>query len=613
MKKFWMIVACVVCIPLLLGVLVGAGKAGGWFDKDTEEDESPPGEDSVEPHPDYMPEDILGNKKYAMYTLISFEESDKQQALGDITLENGCSSAYVNGEISSRAFSLTEGGMFSQAVFSLYRNVDITPYDGFMFYLDTTGVATPVNDKSGAALRVYSAANENSYSWTRNTDSPAVEGVDIALYYQTEDGWDKACCFDGERGQYPENYKGWIYIPFSSYITRATPDSTSPTVGIYGAESINKLMFLTGAYSVVDDVKDTVIVDEISLVKLDVNQRDWSIPDEINEYYYYDNVALAYAGGYGEYGNEPLQAGKEVIVAVTGTGDVTLQNLADSEGNETPVELSLGEKPSTRIVSGFIGGSEQLTCIGNVTLQIFAKLDIDNYSDIKVSSFMNFATNDSVVFPYKLTANVEAGKHYGFRVHSLKQSEELESPLALFGDAGVLTEIDITTVTVGNKSFDSVLYCFEAEKSGEVAFSLNTKNVKVDVYEMPYVNYDGYVYLKTDLVATPTSATVVDSYSESGQTVYNGYLVKGVSCGKYYLGNFNIDGSEVIPITYSTWNNELLSESGSEIILTCSWASTTYFELVGDGATVGDLFFGDPSLKFEDLKEVTLFRVIGTF
>ncbi len=619
MKKFWIIVACILVVPMLLGTILGAGKIGGWFEKEKEPDasESPPATeapDVVEPHPDYMPECINGVKKYATYTLISFDEEDKQQALGNIMLENGCTSSYVDGEVSTRALALTEGGMFSQAVFNFYRNVDITPYDGFMFYLDTTGVSTPVNNQTGAGLRVYSAENENSYSWTRNTDSPAVENIDIALYYQTEDGWDKACCFDGERGQYPENYKGWIYIPFSSYITRATPYSSAPTAGIYGAESINKLMFLTGAYSVVDNVKDTVVVDEISLVKLGVNQSDWSIPDEINEYYYYNNVALAYAGGYGDYGNEPLKVGKEVIVAVTGTGDVTVNNLADSEGNESPIKLSFGDEPSTQIVTGYIGGSEQITCIGSVTVQIFAKLDISKYSALEVHSQMNFAANDSVLYPYKFTARMEAGKHYGIRVNSIVYGDELESPLSALGDNGTLTELYAYSVSVSDENFDSVLYCFEATEGGEIPFALNTKNVKVDVYEMPYVNYDGYVYLKTDLVATPDTATVVSS--DGAQTVYNGYLVKGVSAGTYYMGNF-VSNDYSATYDYVTWNGDTLGTdeigAGGKIHFNYCFARCTYFELSNEYTTVGDLFFGDDSLSLEELGEFTIYRVIGTF
>ena len=79
--------------------------------------------------------------------------------------------------------------------------------------------------------------------------------------------------------------RNWVYIPFTSYVSNVGPEG-KPVAGLYGHDSINKYMILTGPYSIKDKndqpTNYTIIFDELQLVKLDVTQE--GLADALKEF-----------------------------------------------------------------------------------------------------------------------------------------------------------------------------------------------------------------------------------------------------------------------------------------------------------------------------------------
>jgi hypothetical protein len=234
------------------------------------------------------PADIIGKTTYAVTPLADYEED-----LGNkVNITAGrCSFEIVKSEISGNAIKLTSGDNTAEAIIKMDKEYDFRGYDGIMFWVDLSGVVPSANDATGIGIRFWSlyTAGGSDYMWTRNTVEPIVEDEDFSIvaYYQDGAKWKATdpTIMNGERNQLPNGYKGWVYIPFTSYVSNVGPEG-KPVAGLYGHDSINKYMILTGPYSIKDKndqpTNYTIIFDELQLVKLDVTQD--GLADALKEF-----------------------------------------------------------------------------------------------------------------------------------------------------------------------------------------------------------------------------------------------------------------------------------------------------------------------------------------
>ena len=152
-----------------------------------------------------------------------------------------------------------------------FTETDFSEYDGMLFWVDLSALKMdPANEAlgqpNGIALRFKSNYVGGS-AWTRNDQAPIVEGHKIDVYYLDGSEW-KLCVQDvmrGERFIRPAQFKGWVYVPFASYISTKGPDGI-PVAGIYGDIGMGNMMILTGCYQKEDSV--AMYFDEFQLVKL---------------------------------------------------------------------------------------------------------------------------------------------------------------------------------------------------------------------------------------------------------------------------------------------------------------------------------------------------------
>lgn len=201
---------------------------------------------------------------------------------------------------------------YTEATITLKNAVDPAGYAGVLVYVDSTEMTElvqgekTVGDKKftdvhygfSFGVRLFfdglDALGDNSaYAWTRDNDKDSAhenkyindqnKDFEIAGYYLEDGVWKKAkaeyfkkesdqtnqvdpTTGDGERIQYPANYKGWIYVPFTSYITRRTEKGVSnPIIGLPSGQKITKVYPLLGNYTT-NEAKN-VYVDDIMLVK----------------------------------------------------------------------------------------------------------------------------------------------------------------------------------------------------------------------------------------------------------------------------------------------------------------------------------------------------------
>ena len=252
MKKILTVAAVAMAVALLLGISAFADEA--------------------------LPANIKGESTYAVTMIENFEDlgTRAQVPAGRCTIE------LVDGiGASGKALQFTSGENTSETTFKMSEEMDFRGYDGLLIWVDISGCRPSKNDAVGIGVRIWSlyTAGGNDYMWTRNTVEPIVEDFEIIAYYLQDGEWiaTDPSIMNGERNQLPKGFKGWVYIPFTSYITNVGPEG-KPVAGLYGEDAVNKFMLLTGPYSFKDDegnfTKDQIIVfDELQLVKLGVAQE----------------------------------------------------------------------------------------------------------------------------------------------------------------------------------------------------------------------------------------------------------------------------------------------------------------------------------------------------
>ncbi len=224
------------------------------------------------------PADILGDAAYTTTTVVSFDEADITSRWAPASNGARCSFELTDG-INGKAIKMTPKDDTSEGTITI-EEMDWSGYDGLLYWVDMSQLQYNPNNTAkgqtgGVAIRVTSNYVSGGYSWTRNTTEPVLQNFDIATYYQENGEWKKCANQDevgnslmnGERINLPEKYVGWVYIPFTSYISTKGADGV-PVPGIYGDIGIGKIMLLTGPYTAADNQDKSILVDEIQLVKL---------------------------------------------------------------------------------------------------------------------------------------------------------------------------------------------------------------------------------------------------------------------------------------------------------------------------------------------------------
>ncbi|MBQ7603904.1 MAG: right-handed parallel beta-helix repeat-containing protein [Clostridia bacterium] len=219
-----------------------------------------------------FPPDLPGDDEYSQRTLLSFDGD----VTGDrISFSPGRCRFELDGSggVSGGALRLISEDNTAEVYISV-EETDFSPYDGLLFYADVSGVVPSKNDATGVAVRLWSSKSQggNDYIWTRNTAAPIVLGHEIKAYYYESGLWNlcDASIMNGERVQLPDGFAGWVYIPFSSYVTVRGPEG-DPVSGIPDRSDINRLMLLTGPYSAAGSGGQNnyeIIFDEINLVRI---------------------------------------------------------------------------------------------------------------------------------------------------------------------------------------------------------------------------------------------------------------------------------------------------------------------------------------------------------
>ena len=181
--------------------------------------------------------------------------------------------------------ALNCSNIFNESKVTLVTPADPTGYTGIMLYYDATEA---VNDGGLLGIRIY-FEDITGYVWTRDTLKDAdgkflsekYTDYKIEGYYMDDAGnWKKTAqsyttpgnidkeTGNGERLKYPANYRGWVYVPFSSYNTTKVNDSTDkyPRLGLPAGKKIIAVQPLVGSYD--KDQTKNIYVDDIMLVKL---------------------------------------------------------------------------------------------------------------------------------------------------------------------------------------------------------------------------------------------------------------------------------------------------------------------------------------------------------
>lgn len=293
MKKILAIMLAMIFVLAVMTAAIGAEEQGAGGDAQSSVDGA--GESSL---PSYLPTDIKGETKYAFKSVVSFDEEgiesglQPQKSPDKNNQRPRCDFEVIEtGGVNGKALKMISNGNTAEGNINFTETQDWSKYDGLMVWVDMTGVI-PNQSKveqtgayGGLGIRVFSVLYDTGkYAWTRNGGSnnnpPPLPDFQIDAWYLEGGEW-KLCnkaAQDGERLQVPENFAGWLYIPFTSYITVAGSEG-GPEQGIYQSEFINKIMLLTGPYKSDDPAKgedktSIVIVDEINLVKLGVTNEE---------------------------------------------------------------------------------------------------------------------------------------------------------------------------------------------------------------------------------------------------------------------------------------------------------------------------------------------------
>lgn len=290
MKKILAITLSLLFILALMTAAIGAIDGG-----DGAGDESSTLETTIDPNtqePSYLPENINGEATYAYRSVVSFDEDGISSRLQPQTNQQNnrprCAWELVEtGGVNGKALKMVANGNTAEGNIDLGGVQDWSKWDGLMLYVDMSGVIPKADKagKGGIGVRLFSALYDKGiFAWTRNGNPNAnlaeIPGFVIDAWYLLNNEWVKAdqAAMDGERIQVPEDFAGWVYIPFTSYITTSGSEGT-PEAGVYQSEFINKIMLLTGPYAFADPAEgeentSVVLVDEINLVKLGVNNDE---------------------------------------------------------------------------------------------------------------------------------------------------------------------------------------------------------------------------------------------------------------------------------------------------------------------------------------------------
>ena len=230
-----------------------------------------------------LPAKVLNEGTYATKSIVSFDEEGIEEKISPAAAGR-CTCEVVDGVgISGKGLKMTVGNNTCESYVNI-KEMDMSLYDGILYYVDISGVT--LNDgktTTGTGIRLQSPYAQGM-SWTRNTVEPIVEGHKINVYYLVGDEW-KLCdesLMNGERTQYPEGFKGWVYAPFTSYTSTKGADG-KPMAGVYGISAISKLMLLSGPYNCKTEVPGVMIFDEIQLVKLGKTNEEMAALEQENQ------------------------------------------------------------------------------------------------------------------------------------------------------------------------------------------------------------------------------------------------------------------------------------------------------------------------------------------
>ncbi len=231
-----------------------------------------------------LPTDICGKTSFATRTAVSFDEEDVLSKYVKLASNGRCTYELVDAAV-GKGLKMTSGSGTCELYVELppdknSKTQNWSFYDGIMWYVDNTGLTLKDGDTvSGTAVRAYPA---NTYAWTRNTATPVLADFAIDAYYLKDGTW--TLCdqskMNGERLMVPENFKGWMYVPFSSYIT-VKGSKGVPEQGIYTPEAMYQIMLLSGPYQTADGCS-SLIFDEITLVKFDTTAAELAALIEAN-------------------------------------------------------------------------------------------------------------------------------------------------------------------------------------------------------------------------------------------------------------------------------------------------------------------------------------------
>ena len=252
-----------------------------YIEQNQPEPQEPP--QVMEPGEYAMPTSIQGSSVYATKSVMSFDEEGVAARITPVA-EDRCTFA-IEDAANGKGLKLTNKQNTGEVKIKLFPDPgnpddaqDWSPYEGIMWWVDTTGVTYAAGrDYTGSAVRVYTTYG-SGYSWTRNraeTTEPVLPDFVINAYYYYQGEWilcDQSS-MDGERVVVPKNFAGWIYVPFSSYLT-AKGSIGEPEPGIYGNFAVSQITILTGPYTVSPEGCSSVVIDEIMLIKTGVTNEE---------------------------------------------------------------------------------------------------------------------------------------------------------------------------------------------------------------------------------------------------------------------------------------------------------------------------------------------------
>ena len=134
---------------------------------------------------------------------------------------------------------------------------------GVLFYIDFSDVEVNTGDAAGICASV--SMNVNGF---RAKAVAGVEGSGVGYYLQNGE-WVTTQSVKQCRMALPEGFKGWVYIPLTSYTVNGSADASGelfdPTTGIGLMKWITNFRVYTDGYVYTDD--HYVLVDEVLFVK----------------------------------------------------------------------------------------------------------------------------------------------------------------------------------------------------------------------------------------------------------------------------------------------------------------------------------------------------------